>query len=298
MGRSIKFYVNEVAGGWSPQRRRLGGTEESIVQWAERLAKRGHTVTVYKNGEVMNHNGVTYRDRSDYEADDGVTICVKDSELIPEEHTLYLTNEVDADLLDLSLYDGVIWPSQWATDNIPVNNDNIHILPHGYDKDRIMPDEKLVNSCLYASSPDRGLDEILKVWPQVVEAVPEAHLAVTYGARGEGKNVTFLDATEPQMDILFGSADIWVHPCTGGELFGITGIKAQVAQCVPVYYPTMALSETVKHGIQTTSDKLAEDLIAIMNDEERKTEIRNKLAKQHYVDWEESTDILEGIIGI
>lgn len=98
------------------------------------------------------------------------------------------------------------------------------------------------------------------------------------------------------MDELYRVSDVWVHPCLGGELFGITAVKAQVAACVPVYYPTMALAETVVDGQRSSSRYLAEDLIATLGDEKYKEKIRASLARHKFVDWDESTDQLEAVI--
>lgn len=299
----INFIVNIVANGWEPTDTRLGGTEESVVKWAEILADRGHKVVVYKNGDIgpYYHGKVFYDERSIYRGGADVCINIKSSEIKPVEgeRMFYLTNETDANRLDLSDYESVILPSQWAKDNIPVNN-KVDILPHGYDSDKIKPTPKITKQCLYASSPDRGLDYLLAVWPEVMRLHPDASLIVTYGAPAKYiEGVTYLgDVDENTMNDLYATSDIWVHPCSGGELFGITGIKAQVAQCVPVYFPTMALSETVRHGVKANENNFVQKLDAVLGDETRKDNIREQLSKEDFVDWKKSTTILENIIGV
>ena len=303
----INFLVNIVANGWEPTDTRLGGTEESVVRWAEELADRGHEVHIFRNGksddwkELMGYKGsINYWPRTMYRAQPGVTINIKSPEVTPTEGQtmFYLTNETDATRLDLSGYEAVIWPSQWAVDNIPVNNKTV-ILPHGYDSDKIKPGKKIKNQVLYASSPDRGLDHLLACWPAVYKNHPDASLIVTYGAPAQDiDGVTFLgEVDEETMNDLYATSDVWAHPCSGGELYGITAIKAQAAGCVPVYIPTMALAETVKHGVVATHDNFQNKLIAVLGDEERKEAIRKELAKESFVDWKKSTSILEGIIG-
>lgn len=301
---NINFLVNPVVNGWAPTDTRLGGTEESVVKWAEELFNRGHSVRVYQNGFIGSYKQVTYSPRQEYlnHAFNGwadVCINIKSSEVPPKEPTFYLTNEVDATRLDLSAYKAVIWPSQWANDNIPVNNKTV-ILPHGYDSEKIKPASKITKQCLYASSPDRGLDYLLAVWPEVMRLHPDASLIVTYGAPAKYiDGVTYLgDVDENTMNDLYATSDIWVHPCSGGELFGITGIKAQVAQCVPVYFPTMALGETVRHGIKANENNFVQKLDAVLGDETRKANIREQLSKEDFVDWKKSTTILENIIGV
>jgi glycosyltransferase involved in cell wall biosynthesis len=292
----IAFLVNEVAGGWEPNDDRLGGTEEGVREWAAQLAHMGHAVSVFHNGRPGNYyrsGYVHYMPRESYELNTvDVTINVKSSDVAPVGPTIYLTNEVNASEIDLSAYGAVVLPSQWAKDNIPVNNHNVHIIPYGFNPANIRPGTKRKQQILYASSPDRGLAELLAVWPEVYAACPAARLKVTYGATGDPADfpgVEFMgDVNEETMDKLYQESDVWCHPCTGIELFCITGIKAQAAGCVPVYYPTMALRETVRAGIMTNPQLLANDLIDTLRDELVKEEIRGELASETFATWNSS----------
>lgn len=276
----INILCNYVEGGWKPTDKRLGGTEESIVRWSEELVKRGHEVVVYDNDNRNLYNG-----------NGDVCINIKSFEVNPKEPTLYLTNETDATNKDLSKYLGVIWPSSWALENITVNNKNLFVLPHGYDDTKIYPDKKIRKQCLYASSPDRGLIPLLQAWPEIHKAHPDAHLYVTYGAEEyEIDGVTFLgEVDEEKMNQLYRESEYWLHPCTGGELYGITGIKAQASGCWPVYVPTMALEETVRFGTKSTFKTFANDTITALNT------IPNP-PKLKYPNWSDSTDRLLEII--
>lgn len=299
----INILVNEVAGGWEPTDARLGGTEEAVVRWAEDLTKLGHRVVVYRNSNNINptqlHNGVRYEQRGLYLGNGDVCINIKSSDIPPLEPTLYLTNETNATDLDLSKYDGVVWPSQWAAKNIRVNNDNVYIVPHGYDPNEIYPSRKVKKQCLYASSPDRGLDFLLDIWDKVHLAHPDATLFVTYGAKRPDvkkwlNGVYFLgDLDENQMNELYRESDVWCHPCTGVELFCITGLKAQAAGCVPVIIPAMALDETVKWGVKTTKEDYAKALIKALNNTELLRTGSNGLTYPTYAD---SAKMLEKLL--
>lgn len=293
MAKLISIICNEVSGGWSPKSKRLGGTEESIVEWAKQFSKK-HEVKVYHNGEHGTYDGVKYLSRGEYEGGKGLTLNVKSSEIAPQEKTWYFTNETDATDRDLSKYEGVIWPSQWAKDNIPVNNKNVKVVPHGYDPKEIYPEDKIPKMCLYASSPDRGLSEVLQAWPYVHEAHPDAQLVLTYGVEESNfDGVMAMGEVDAQMMAeIYRKSDIWVHPCNGGELFGITAVKAQVAGCIPVYYPTMALNETVKRGVVCTPHNFTQSWIDILDDTKFKSKIREELAEQDYPDWEKSANLL------
>lgn len=327
----INFLVNEVFNGWEPTDTRLGGTEESVVRWAEELARRGYTVFVYHNPRTEDwddftytegpangtYNGVWYCPRKAYTnegayepEDKSVCINIKSSEVPPKEPTIYLTNETNADTLDLSLYDAVVWPSQWAKDHISVNNPNVFIVPHGYDPEKIYPGKKIPKQCFYASSPDRGLDTLLEAWPKVVAEHPDATLLLTYGAKIEPMQgvINLGEVDEETMNEIYRTSDIWCHPCSGGELYCITGIKAQAAGCVPVIIPTMALAETVKSGFFAKSaEDYADTLIRALgsntiNDNVLRESARFKARldadtkSMLFPTWADSTDKLMKVI--
>lgn len=296
----INFILNEIQGGFEPDDVRLGGSEDSVVQWAEHLVKRGHKVFVYRNSPDRKipyfHNGVIYDERKYYNGGGDICINVKSSDTPIQEKTIYLTNEIDADKLDLKKFLGVIWPSEWAEEHIRVNNPLRFIVPYGYDPKRIYPVEKIAKQCLYASSPDRGLEVLLRAWPKVVQAHPDANLYVTYGAPTyDVQNVFFVgNITEDTMDSLYRESEIWCHPCTGIELFCITGLKAQAAGCVPVIIPKMALKETVKHGYFAKQDNYADMLIKALN--EPHDFVLDAMAREKYPTWDDSTDRLLEVI--
>lgn len=292
----LSFVCNTVLDGWTPHDKRLGGTEESIVKWGEEFAQRGHQVTIYQNGFRGTFANCKYSNRNLYKGGEDFCINVKSSDIKPKVPTLYLTNETNANEIDLSAYKGVILPSQWAVDNIPVNNKTF-VVPHGYDSDKISPAKKVRKQCLYASSPDRGLELLQHIWPAVVDQHPDAHLYVTYGGKLDTPNTTCGEFSEAEMNKLYNESEFWLHPATGGELFGISGVKAQMAGAIPIYFPTMALRETVKVGLKCTGIREMHDaLILNLSNEKRKDELRLELSRLDLPDWQVSTDILEDVI--
>lgn len=282
----INFLVNKVAGGWKPNDKRLGGSEESVVEWAKELRKRGHIVTIYDNDT-----------RNSYSGGGDICINVKSSEIAPKEPTLYLTNETNASELDLSAYLGVIWPSQWAVDNIPVNN-RTFVLPHGYDPEKIYPAKKIPKQCFYASSPDRGLDILLKAWPEVYREHPDATLIITYGVTDvDLPGVICLgEADEDTMNEVYRTSDIWCHPARGGELYCMTGIKAQVAGCIPVIIPAMALSETVRTGYTADEKTYGLVLSSVLGFDYDFASLNRRGSSVDLPTWKDSVDILEQVI--
>ena len=303
---SIAFICNPVFTyteiGWSPYDPFLAGTEESVREWASEIKRQGFDVTVYYNGFPTEYEGVEYKVYDDYEPHER-EINVKYSEFrhADDKNVWYLTNETNiADKKDeVERFAGVIFPSKWAMDNLGYEG-NVRIVPHGFDSKKIYPDQKTKNQCLYASSPDRGFDELVKHWPKVVEKVPDAILLVTYGIEPiDLPNTMFLGKVDDDlMSQLFRTSDFWLHPCTDGELFCMSAVKAQVAQAIPVIYPTMALAETVRYGIRCDKTDFVERLVATMNDEAHQKILRYKLQVEPFSDWKDSTDKLLTAIGV
>lgn len=299
----INFLVNAIFNGWHPNDTRLGGSEESVVRWSEELVRRGHHVNVF-----MNHRdprtvrfllrGVYYAERNLFNEKCDITLNLKSSDMQPNKKpAVYITNEIDASVHDLSKFAGVIWPSEWAEEHIPVNNPRRFILPHGYDPQKIFYRRKVPKQCLYASSPDRGLDTLAQIWPAIVEKHPDAHLYVTYGGQIDAPNVTCGEFTEEEMNQLYIDSEFWLHPANGGELYCISGIKAQAARCIPVYFPVMALAETVKAGVQCTDARdMYNKLVALMDDEDEKAEYRRQFRFLKFPTWEDSASRLLEII--
>lgn len=55
-----------------------------------------------------------------------------------------------------------------------------HVVPNGCDPELYRYDQKVPGRCVFTSSPDRGLENILSIWSQVREAVPYATLRIFY----------------------------------------------------------------------------------------------------------------------
>lgn len=303
--QTINFICNPVftyeQAGWSPDDTFLAGTEKSIREWSWRMKDLGFDVTVYYNGKPTNYRGVNYFHYDDY-APAQVEVNVKYLEFphANKSNVWYLTNEMDIahKAHKLREFAGVILPSKWAMDNLGFDG-NTRILPHGYDKNEIYVEKKIKHQCLYSSSPDRGLYELLEMWPDIVEQVPDAQLIVTYNA-GEYNlpNTMFLGAVnDTMMAELYRTSDFWMYPCNGGELFCIAAVEAQVAGAIPIYYPTMALGETVRRGMRCREDNYVQKAVEIMNDERNQRAIRYSMANEEFSDWDDSTLRLLRIIG-
>jgi glycosyltransferase involved in cell wall biosynthesis len=163
------------------------------------------------------------------------------------------------------------------------------------------------HAAIYTSSYDRGLEHLLKIWPDIRKAVPDAELHIFYGwqlfvkfylnnpasmawkARMdkmmEQEGVTHHGrVSQPEMKKWIEKCGVWAYPTHFGEISCISAMKAQAWGAMPVVVNYAALNTTVKWGITVEGDiyepevqkKYTKALIAGLTDE-RQDEMRNPM---------------------
>lgn len=161
---------------------------------------------------------------------------------------------------------------------------------------------------VYGSSYDRGLEHLLKMWPEIKKAVPDAKLRVFYGWNlfdvGYHDNPERMAWKEKINKLMeqdgivhlgrishnavkreFEVAGIWAYPTHFGEISCITAMKAQANGAVPCVINYAALKETVKFGVkidgdiydQETKNLYCDSLIALLNDPKYQDEVRKEM---------------------
>jgi len=175
---------------------------------------------------------------------------------------------------------------------------------------------------IYASSYDRGLEFLLKMWESILKKFPDATLDICYGwdlfVTAYANNPERMKWKE-KMDILMtqkgithhgrvskkvldeitAKCGIWAYPTNFAEINCITALNCQKLGVVPVVINYAALKETVGSGIkidgdiydQETQDKFLSELLNLMSDELRLEDESYKaknFAKDY--DWENIAD--------
>lgn len=161
---------------------------------------------------------------------------------------------------------------------------------------------------VYGSSYDRGLEHLLKMWPEIIKVVPDAKLRIFYGwnlfdvaYHDNPERMAWKDSINKLMKqdgithlgrISHGAvkeemerAGIWAYPTHFGEISCITGMRAQACGTIPVVIAYAALAETVQHGIkvdgdiydQETKNEYIKEIVALLKDEGRQKEIRKNM---------------------
>lgn len=243
-------------GGWRwDPRAYVRGTEEFYVRTAEELAKAGYDVVVRYDGEFVSHNSVRYVPRGtvlgfghhllacnqppNYKIENGSNVRTAIWWTNKYGQTYSLSESVFGfdDHIVLSEFHRSIF-----------GYDHAVVIGHGCDVEKYTSEPKQ-KYAFYSSSPDRGLDFLKGIWPAIQEQTG-CELIHTQG-----------NTPDEMVTRLYKRAKYWVHPGLGVELFCLSALKAQVAGCIPIVVPHMALGETVKYGVKTDLFKFQEKAI-------------------------------------
>lgn len=299
-----------------------GGSEEAIIQLAPRLAKLGWDVTVFNNcPKEETRDGVKWTRFERFNPRDIFNILIGwrnnpylepkvaskkfiDMHDVPPD---YFTKESlkDVTLLAKSEYHRSLLPY--------LDDDRFEIIPNGIDSEQFTNTDKVKNNMVWTSSYDRGLEYLLQMWPDIKKEVPDATLDVAYGLnlfdvsprgqteegqRWKAKIMSLLNQdgitehgrlNSEEVAKLYNQADVWAYPTDFPEIDCITATKAMAAGCVPITTDYAVMKER-NQGIMVkglgNDPQVQEDfknqLIALLKDEDRKQQIRNKLDVTKY----------------
>lgn len=264
--------------------RGVGGAELSMMTWAAKMVQRGHTVNVYNDPTFEGeYDGVEYLPKHAFSP----TGAHRDVFIIyrsPNPHILSAKADVKI---------------HWSTDQHTIGNYGTDIFPHvnhvvcispfhvdyhkrtypGHDhkigyidlgvrlQDYDQEVEKIPGRMIWCSVPQRGLDELNTLWPEIKKRVPEASLVITsdyrlWGSPSPGNQQHRL-AWMYQEDVAFLgkidrerlareqlAAQVMPFCCTYDELFCISAAECQVAGAIPVTTTIGALKTTNQWGYQ------------------------------------------------
>jgi len=163
----------------------------------------------------------------------------------------------------------------------------------------------------YASSYDRGLDNLLEMWPSIRKEVPEATLKIIYGWNTFDKLMNSREGTESgnwmrnfkskmvemiansegvqelgrvtqgEHHKLAAESSIWIYPTEFYEISCIGAMIAQSMGAVPVCTPHAALNETVstKYGVKVDLSSIADATIHLLKNQNELEKKRTPLMK-------------------
>lgn len=287
----IIFWCGRSIEPWAPPSLNatgIGGSETAVIHIARRFANDGWQVDVFNEPDKYEgeYDGVGYWGLNRFGGDDGGGVFV--SWRNPD--ALGLADKSRVSVLwchDLNSgpgaaermrgWDRILGVSQWHADYLSAlygvdaaHPDAYGFVPNGIELDRFAtPIKKIPFRCVYGSSQDRGLVELLQLWPMIVAAEPTAELHVAYGwenfdkwiamgnqhlAQLKAQILPLLNQKGvvwrgrlPQDELakLYQESYVWLYPTAFTEVSCITAMEAMAAGCVPVTSAVGALPETI-----------------------------------------------------
>lgn len=298
----VVMYLGPAWDRWSPmdlETRGLGGSETAAIKLAEGLAQKGWFVDVYGGMTTEGpYNGVMYQNYTMYDADEHCDVFISSrdasavSQLVPDAEVKYLWchdahagGSLEKYIGD---YDGIFTLTEAHTNSIrDAENvsspdwDHLFLLTrNGIEHERFVPENgksepNRSQSVIYSSSPDRGLESLIDMWPQIKKRVPTALLKIFYGfdvfdqmhkanpaMLAWKSNMMKKIAGTPGIQ-LFGRVDqqtlaneqlrsrVWAYPYPQNnptETSCITAMESMAAGLFCVTTNTGALAETVGNG--------------------------------------------------
>ncbi len=175
--------------------------------------------------------------------------------------------------------------------------------------------------CIWTSSYDRGLQNLLELWPDVIKEVPDAELHCFYGwqlfeqfNRKNPERMAWMKhmnelmtqkgvthhgrVSQPELQEWYKKCGIFAYPSHFYEINCISVIKAQLWGAVPVTTGFAALEETQKYGVKVEGEiyenvglspklkkRYTEELIEALKDEkwqDRQRDLMGKWAREKY----------------
>lgn len=289
----------------------IGGSETCHTEMAWRLARRGYDVYSYApipddcQTEWRGTKWIKLED-ADF-SQDGLWVFFRSSVeinklekkpgqiwwlMLQDEGCTGAITQETADKIDK-----VIAFCDWHKNHIircwPALKDKIIISSNGIKVDLIRSIEaegipvRNPKKLIYASSPDRGLLTLLKIFPKAKEIVPDLELHCFYGIDNIEKLIDFnprfshykgfvdklLKAikqpgvywrgrvSQKELYREWMTAGIWAYPTHFGETSCITSMESQALGAIPVTNPYWALAENVRFGVWITGDPQNNSLI-------------------------------------
>lgn len=294
--KSIAVYCGPTAETWTPKsvdEGGIGGSETAVVELTKRLVKLGWDVTVFNQCEAppegLEFDGVKYQNYWTFNVADEYDVLW--SWRLPE----LFEYDLKARLKILDMHD-VMTPAEFTKTRLDridkifvktnyhrslyplVEDEKFVVVGNGIDLTRF--DKKVEKDpyrFCYTSSPNRGLDIVLKMWGKIKEALPEATLHVYYGwktyyeiEKNNPERMLWMKKVQDLMkqegvidhgrvgqkelaeDLL--KTSFWLYPTYFPEIDCITAKEMQAAGVIPITSGYAALEESQKIGVKLTGD--------------------------------------------
>ena len=207
---------------------------------------------------------------------------------------------------------GILCISQWAKkqmysmfNNIP--KDLGSVISYGIDSNKFPDFPVQKHSFIYSSFANRGLLELLKMFPRIISKYPDATLNVFCDLDNKWllhhysnevdeikklleKNKKFVTnygwVNQKVLNTFWSKAHVWLYPCTFAETCCLTSYEAAASGTIAITNDLGALPENVKTIIEgdASTNEWKEKALLKLDEIFNNKEIEEKLIKDGY-DW-------------
>ena len=281
--KRIVFYcagVNYEFNDLSYEGKGVGGAEASLILLSRELVKLGYQVEIYNNNRVTgNFGGVSYKNVSQflpYLYCDIFVLFRSYTQKLPYVnaiHKIFWSCDQYTDQIgiwDHFLFpeiDGVIaispYHEKYLVENYKIHKDKIKVLELGVnlvDYEKLL--EKQEGKVIWCSVPQRGLDRLAKLAPEIKSRFPKFELFITSDYRLWGldwpNNQEYVDLFKdkeyvhflgkiPRKELVHHqlTSEVMAYTCTYEECFCIAAMECIAAGAIPVTIDIGAMSSTV-----------------------------------------------------
>jgi glycosyltransferase involved in cell wall biosynthesis len=180
------------------------------------------------------------------------------------------------------------WHKNEFIEKYPILKNKITLINNGIDCSifsNIITNKKIKNKFIYSSRPERGLNILLELWPQILKNLPDATLVISFYGTFPSEQLKFKTIIDSYDSIQYlgklnsqqlyeemASSEYWLYPTYFNETSCITALEMLMSGVICLYYPVAGLVNTVgNYGIQLEK---GQEIEAINNlTVKRKTEI-------------------------
>lgn len=314
-GGAVQFSPISLEDGSKP----IAGSEIAVINMAREMAKLGCQVVVYSGINGI-FDSVFYRSADGYDPQHYSDLFISwrlptafeevrpnATKTILWTHDLYYQTIVDGkrDYIPqewVDRIDVIFALSNFHKDYLekkhPTFKGKVEVTRNGIDATRYLNRniEKVPHRYFYSSDWQRGIFELINVWPEIKAAIPDAELHVAYSFEliqnlfkltKDDETLRAIQMLYAKMKTMDGvefhdrlgqqeladlqlSCEAWIYPPqphdpNGGflETYCITAVEAQAARCVPISRRNGALPEVLQASIEWKKDT---DIVSILKD--------------------------------
>jgi len=207
---------------------------------------------------------------------------------------------------------GVFCLSPWHASHIeklyPSLKNIIQLVGHGVDLDLLEASNKIPYKFIYSSLANRGLCELLKMWPRIIEWKPNATLHIYSDINSSFMVSSFPSLMNEIRDLLtlmpnvfyhgcvskselyesWKTTDVWFYPTAFSETFCVTALEAAASKTLAIATNLAGLQHTVgNRGILFDAMLTQTQVLQLLKDTLDNEELKKSLIERNY-EWAKS----------